>query len=89
MSGPVAALDWTVVLEALIAGLPAIIGAIAALSIRNKIKTPSGAKIGEVMEKTHDLTAADLAVTTQVHGHIKGTTPIPPLLAPPGQEGNP
>lgn len=46
----VAAIDWTNVLVALIAGLPAIIAAIGVLAVHKKIKTPSGKSIGEQVE---------------------------------------
>jgi hypothetical protein len=42
--------DWTNVLVALIAGLPAIIAAVGVLLIHSKIKTPSGTPIGKQME---------------------------------------
>jgi hypothetical protein len=42
--------DWTNVLVALIAGLPAIIAAVYAGRIHSKIKTPSGTPIGKQVE---------------------------------------
>lgn len=45
-----AGIDWTNVIVALIAGLPAIIAAIAAVSIHQKIATPSGTAIGKQVE---------------------------------------
>jgi hypothetical protein len=42
--------DWTNVLVALIAGLPAIIAAVGVLLIHSKIKTPSGTSIGKQVE---------------------------------------
>ena len=45
-----AAIDWTNVLVALIAGLPGIIAALAAVSVRNQVKTPSGPTIGQQVE---------------------------------------
>lgn len=62
--------DWTQVLVALIAGLPAILSAFFAFRIRRAIQTPSGDPIGHVAERSHDLISADLALTTQVHGAI-------------------
>jgi hypothetical protein len=44
--------DWTNVLVALIAGLPAIIAAVGVLLVHQKIKTPSGTPIGEQVEDT-------------------------------------
>lgn len=43
-------IDWTNVLVALIAGLPAIIAAIGVLLLHRQIKTPSGTAIGEQIE---------------------------------------
>lgn len=45
-------IDWTNVLVALIAGLPAIIAAVGVLAVHQKIKTPSGTPIGEQVEDT-------------------------------------
>ncbi len=64
------AIGWPDVMIALIAGLPAIIGAVTALLVRRSISTPSGERIGTVVEKAHDLTAADLAMTTKVHTKV-------------------
>jgi hypothetical protein len=45
-----ATIGWPDVFVALIAGLPAIISAVAALSIHRQIKTPSGKSIGKQVE---------------------------------------
>jgi hypothetical protein len=45
-----AVIDWTNVLVALIAGLPAIIAALASLHIRQQLRTPSGTSIGKQVE---------------------------------------
>lgn len=63
-------IDWTNVLEALIAGLPAIItAAISAYyagkahkkieNVQSEIDTPSGKPLGEVAEYTHDTAIAN------------------------------
>lgn len=60
--------DWTNVLDSLIAGLPAILTALGALlyarrgsrqAVRNaeQLQTPSGDPIGHVVERAHDLAA--------------------------------
>lgn len=54
-------------LVALIAVVPAIVSAWFAYLIHRNIKTPSGDRIGAVMERTHEASTADLALTTQVH----------------------
>jgi hypothetical protein len=48
----VAAIDWTQVIVALIAGLPAIIAAYYARGVKRDIKTPSGRTLGEQVEGT-------------------------------------
>jgi hypothetical protein len=62
------AVDWTNVLVALIAGLPAIIAAIGVLFVRRDLKLPSGEKIGHVIERSHDLTAANTALLQRLNG---------------------
>lgn len=64
-------LDLTQVLIALIAGLPGIIAAIAAMRVHSQIKTPSGDSLGTVVERTHDLTAANTALMSKANGHTK------------------
>lgn len=59
-----AAIDWTPIIAAAVAGIPGVLAALVALGNRRAIQTPSGDKIGEVMERTHDLSAADVALTT-------------------------
>ena len=55
---------------ALIAGLPAILSTVFAFLIHRAIRTPSGNRIGSVVEKTHDLSAADVALTQDIHGKV-------------------
>lgn len=76
------AVDWTQVLVALIAGLPAILSAIFAYVVVVRTKTPSGDSIGKQVEQANHLTAANVNLTMQVHDAVKGTTPIPPPLKP-------
>lgn len=59
--------DWTNVLVALIAGLPAIIAAVGAILIRRQLKTPSGDPIGKQVEQANHLAAANVGLTTAVH----------------------
>jgi hypothetical protein len=67
----IGATGWPDVLIALISGLPAIIAAVYAYRIRREIRTPSGDSIGKVAERTHDLSSADLAMTTKVHEYMR------------------
>jgi hypothetical protein len=49
----VAAINWTNIIVALIAGLPAIIAAIFAGLVHRQVKTPSGPSIGKQVESAH------------------------------------
>lgn len=82
-----AAIDWTGVLESLIAGIPAIIAACGALvyareghrqakNNRAQLQTPSGDPIGHVVERAHDLAA--VATITNIGSTRKvGAEPLP------------
>lgn len=63
-------IDWTQVLVALIAGLPAILATVFAYLIHRAIRTPSGDRIGSVIERTHDLSAADVKLTGDIHKRV-------------------
>lgn len=73
----VASVDWTNVLVALIAGLPAIIAAIAAMLVRRDIKTPSGTAIGKQVEN-----ALHTSLANNYHLRALGNT----VGAPPSPE---
>jgi hypothetical protein len=64
--------DWTQVLLALIAGLPAILAAVFAFRIQRQVKTPSGDTLGRVAERTHDMTSANLTLTQKVDKQTNG-----------------
>ena len=68
MGSPV---DWTQVLVALIAGLPAILSAVFAFILMRRTKTPSGASIGTQVEQANQLASANVALTRQVHTIVK------------------
>ncbi len=76
-------MDWTNVLDALIAGLPAIIASTAALLYARRngqhLRTPSGDTIGAVTERTHDLAA--VATLTAVNAARTPHTADSPVLA--------
>ncbi len=55
----VASVGWPDVAIALIAGLPAIISALAAVSVRRQIRTPSGTAIGKQVEDAHHVALAN------------------------------
>ena len=74
----IATVNWTSVLESLIASLPAIIAALGALfyskSIHKQIKTPSGNDIGNVAEFTHDTSIANNLLLSKSNGPTKTAT---------------
>lgn len=70
---------WPDVAIAAIVAVPSTVAAVLAYLNRRAITTPSGDKLGEVMERTHDLSAADVALTTTAvrvltDGERKGAT---------------
>jgi len=62
--------DWTQVLLAAIGIVPATIAAVGTYLLHRQLRTPSGDTIGKVTERTHDLTAADVALTKEIHGRV-------------------
>lgn len=74
----IASVNWTNVLESLIAAIPAIIAAVAsalyAKSIHGQIKTPSGNSIGDVAEFTHDTSIANNLLLSKSNGPTKTAT---------------
>lgn len=71
----VAAIDWTNVLVALIAGLPAIIAAIFAGLVHNQVRTPSGKSIGQQVEGAHLTAIANNWLLSQKRGPTKVADP--------------
>lgn len=63
-------LDVNAIIISFIPTIPALVAAWLAYRTHERVRTPSGDTIGTVVEKTHDLAAADLAMTTQVHKTI-------------------
>lgn len=53
------ATDWTPVLVTLVATIPSTLAVVFTFLIRREQQTPSGDPIGEVVERTHDLAAAN------------------------------
>lgn len=81
--------DWTNVLVALIAGVPAIIAAIGVLFVHGQVKTPSGKSIGaQVEDALHVALANNLhinAVSSKVDaaippGAVVEETKVPGLV---------
>lgn len=70
-----AAIDWTNVLVALIAGLPAIIAAVFAGLIHSQVRTPSGKGIGAVVEYAHDTAIANNMLLRTKNGPTKQADP--------------
>lgn len=55
---------WPDVVLALIAAVPSTLTVFLTYLVRRDVKTPSGDRLGEVAERTHDATHATLAQTT-------------------------
>lgn len=70
-----AAVDWTNVLVALIAGAPAIIAALFAARINGQIKTPSKRSIGEQVESAHLTAIANNMQLASMNGPSKTADP--------------
>lgn len=56
---PLASIEWTQVLIASIAAVPATIAAWASLSNRTSLKTPSGTTVGKQVENAHHVALAN------------------------------
>lgn len=91
----VAAVDWTNVLVALIAGLPAIIGAIYSGRVHRQIRTPSGPSIGKQVEHANVSAIANNQLLSAIHGNTKAANGgdlqvgAPSPLAVPADEPEP
>jgi hypothetical protein len=64
-------IDWTSVLVAFVAGLPALIAAIGVLLVHAQIRTPSGQSIGRQIEGAHHVAIANnqrlVAINEKLH----------------------
>ena len=72
--------QWANVLVSLIAGLPAILGAVFGFLIVLRTRTPSGDSIGKQVEQANHLAAANVGISQQIHERVVGDTPKPPPL---------
>lgn len=70
----VGSIDWTTVIAALIAGLPAIIAAIFAAKVNSQIQTPSGPSIGKQVESAHLTGIANNMLLSKKNGPTKDIT---------------
>jgi cytochrome bd-type quinol oxidase subunit 1 len=77
-------IDWTQVILTAIITVPAILSALFAFLIHRAVQTPSGSRLGQVAELTHDLSAVDLALTKAVHAKITDGEPEPETPRPLG-----
>jgi hypothetical protein len=68
-------IDWTNVLVALIAGLPAIIAAIGVLVVHRQIKTPSGKSIGAQVEDTLHTSLSNNYHLQSIGAKVQAPTP--------------
>ena len=72
---PLATIGWPDVAIALVAGLPAIISAWAALHVKQQIKTPSGTAIGKQIESTHHVALGNNYRLRAVTGELGSSAP--------------
>jgi len=70
-----AAVDWTNVLDSLIAVIPAVVAAVYAGKIHRAIRTPSGDPLGHVVERAHDTGIANNLLLSQATKQTKQATP--------------
>jgi hypothetical protein len=80
-------LGWPDVAIALIAAAPALLAAVFAYLNNRAIKTPSGDKIGRVVERTHDLAAVAAPRIERTEAVVNGeaeprATPAPAADTP-------
>lgn len=76
-------LDLTQVLVAFVTVIPAIIAALYARSANQQIKTPSGDTLGAVAERTHDMTAAGVAIVSDIKKTVRNGVHVTPPPKPP------
>lgn len=82
----VGSIDWTTVIAALIASLPAIIAAIFAAKVNSQIQTPSGPSIGKQVESAHLTGIANNMLLSAKNGptkNIEATAVTAEAAAPP------
>lgn len=65
------AVGWPDVVLSLIAAVPSTLAVVLTYLIRRDVKTPSGDTLGEVAERTHDVTHATLAQTSLLVGDLE------------------
>lgn len=63
--------DWTQVMVALIAGLPATLAVVFSYLIRRQLRTPSGETIGVQVEQANHLAVVNTELTKQIHETVK------------------
>lgn len=66
-------------LVALVAGLPAALGAVLSYLVIRRIRTPSGATIGTLTERTNELAIVNTEMTQDIHTSVRdGSTTTHP-----------
>lgn len=71
----IAAVGWPDVAIALIAGLPGILAAYAALSVRKAVTTPSGTAIGTQVESAHHVALGNNYRLRTITGELGADAP--------------
>ena len=62
-------IDWTTVIVASITTAPAILASWLAYSIRREVRTPSGDRLGAVVERAHETGIANNLLLRKLNGH--------------------
>jgi hypothetical protein len=83
-----AAVGWPDVAVALIAGLPGIIAAVAALLVRQEVKTQNGHTLAQDVQETHKLASDSHAIVRRTMGERKTDVPPPPKRPTGGQRAD-
>jgi hypothetical protein len=79
--------DWGAIAAAFVVAAPGYVAAFFGFWNHHRLKVPSGGTIGEVTERTHAISAADLALTKHVARQVTSGEPMPPEVdVPAGDE---
>lgn len=62
------ALDYTLVISAVIAGTFSLLNTCLAVWLARQVRTPSGDTLGKVAERTHDLAAVSIRTLHKLNG---------------------
>lgn len=67
-------IDWTQVMLGLIAAIPGTFAVYLSYRIHRLIRTPSGNRIGALVESTNELAIVNTEMTKRIHENTNGAT---------------